>query len=80
MGGVMIYVDCSTCRKAGLCIDKAEMQRESFFAWCRKEPSPSCPDREPRYHHGIDGVYAHPSPRPSQRRGIASIDHRSSSC
>ena len=81
--GVMrsgIVVECDSCHQAGRCNDMPAMQRESLFAWGRKESTPSCPDHVPRYHHGIDGVYAHPSPRPSQRRGIASIDHRRSSC
>ena len=73
-------VECWTCRLAGRCCDEVVQQRESFFAWCRKELAPSCPDYDPCYHHGIEGVLAYPSPRPSRRRGFASIDLRRSSC
>ncbi len=75
-----IVVECKTCRQAGRCSDRAAMQRESLFAWGRREPAPSCSDYDPRYHHGIEGVFADPSPHPSRRWSVASINHGDRAC
>lgn len=75
-----LVVECKQCRQAGRCSDEPALHRESLFAWGSKKPLPVCPDREPRYYHGIEGVYAHPSPRPSRRRSGTSINHGDRAC
>ena len=50
-------LQCDSCRTARTCGDQAELQRRLFFAFQYPgAPRLECPDYEPRWYRGIEGV------------------------
>lgn len=48
---------CQGCRHEGGCVVAGIVCRLALQAWV-DEKAFSCPDYEPEYFHGIDGVFA----------------------
>ncbi len=54
---------CDDCRRSRSCEVKAEFLRRYFFRALGLHEEVACPDEEPIFYHGIDGV------RPGRGKG-----------
>lgn len=67
----MIRVDCDTCKQRGRCGAESDLRRVALFdSIVRDLCVPSCPEYQPRWWRGIEGVLDLPaSPHPSLLNG-----------
>lgn len=56
----MIWVPCDTCKRSVSCYSFAEMHHVSVRLWANGIEHPGCPDYQPSYWRGVDGVFANP--------------------